>query len=290
MNNISESTKAKAFERFFVGFMAMSAGLLLIYLALLGPLFLGIIKYRTAEAIISQLIGQDIVNLFLLSPLLILGGLALILKKSYALYLLIFTPLFLIYYSLSYSIGWEWSSPLYFGNNEKYILFFIFILIASMIILLYSLAFFPLSPIPRLKRKGLIIYSFIFSLFLSIFAVMWLKEVTDVMIRGTARGYELAPTAFWVVRVFDLGFSIPLGFISLYLLWTRPQKAFPLICLFYGFFITQIVAVNAMSWAMFFKKDPTFLWRDLIVFSLLAIIIFFGFFYLLRSYRPIKKA
>lgn len=110
------------------------------------------------------------------------------------------------------------------------------------------------------------------------------------MIRGTARGYELAPTAFWFVRVFDLGFSIPLGFISLYLLWTRPQKAFPLICLFYGFFITQIVAVNAMSWAMFFKKDPTFLWRDLIVFSLLAIIIFFGFFYLLRSYRPIKKA
>ena len=34
---------------------------------------------------------------------------------------------------------------------------------------------------------------------------------------------------------------------------------------------------------MFLKHDPTFLVRDLVVFSILAPIIFFGFFYVRRS-------
>lgn len=105
---------------------------------------------------------------------------------------------------------------------------------------------------------------------------------------GTTRGYDIAPTAFWLVRVFDLGLSIPLGFISVYLLWTRPDKAYPVVCLFYGFFLTQVIAVNAMGWVMFLKKDPAFVARDLVVFTALALIIFFGFFYVRRSYRAEK--
>jgi len=40
-----------------------------------------------------------------------------------------------------------------------------------------------------------------------------------------------------------------------------------------------------MGWVMFPKISPTFLMRDLIVFSILALIIFFGFFYVRRSYK-----
>ena len=114
---------------------------------------------------------------------------------------------------------------------------------------------------------------------------MWLKEVLEVVATGTSRGYDIAPAAFWLVRVFDLGFSIPLGLISVYLLWARPNKAYPVICLFYGFFFTQIVAVLAMGVTMFLTKDPTFLWRDLVVFTVLAAVIAFGFFYVRRNYR-----
>jgi len=39
-----------------------------------------------------------------------------------------------------------------------------------------------------------------------------------------------------------------------------------------------------MGWMMFLKKDPTFLMRDLVVFSVLALIILFGFFYVRRNY------
>lgn len=35
------------------------------------------------------------------------------------------------------------------------------------------------------------------------------------------------------------------------------------------------------------KEDPAFLWRDLVVFSVLALIILFGYFYIRRNYREI---
>ena len=55
--------------------------------------------------------------------------------------------------------------------------------------------------------------------------------------------------------------------------------------MFYGFFLTMIVAVNTMGFIMWLKKDPTFLMRDLAVFLILGVIVFAGFFYILRGYK-----
>lgn len=273
------------FERILVGLLAVATGAMLIYLAIQGPLFLGRIHYRTAAVINNQLVGQDLVNLFLLSVISIAGGIALWLRKPVAKYLLITTPLYLIYYVLSYTIGWEWSSSRYSGNNEQYTFFFLFILVAALIVMLYSLAVFPRDRSARFAKKGLIAYSVLFTFFMLVFASMWLKEVWQVMATGTARGYEIAPTAFWLVRIFDLGFTIPLGLISVYLLWARPATSFPIQFMFYGFFLTMIVAVNAMGITMLLKRDPTFLWRDLAVFLILGLIVFAGFFYILRNFK-----
>jgi len=273
------------FERILVSLLAVATGLALIYLAVEGPLFLGHIRYKTATVINNQLMGQDLVNLFLLSVILLVGGAALFLRKTIAKYLLIMTPLYLIYYVLSYTIGWEWSSPLYTGNSEKYFFHFLFILIAALIIMLYSLSVFPKDRTANFKKKGLISYSTLFIFFMLVFASMWLKEVWQVINSGTARGYEIAPTAFWLVRVFDLGFTIPLGLISVYLLWARPGTSFPIQFMFYGFFLTMIIAVDSMGIIMFLKDDPTFLMRDLVVFLILGLIVFAGFFYILRNFK-----
>jgi hypothetical protein len=287
METLRDDPFGSPFERISVAFVAIAAGLVLIYLAVQGPLDRGVLTYKTAALINNQLLGQDAVNLVLMAPLLLAAGGLLMLRKPLACYLLIATPLFLIYYALSYTIGWEWSSPLYTGNSERYFFLFLFILIAALIFLLYALAVFPKNVETHFKKAGLAVYTAVFALFLLVFAGMWIKEVLEVAATGTTRAYDIAPTAFWMVRVFDLGFSIPLGLIGLYLLWARPNKAFSVICLFYGFFFTQIIAVLAMGWTMFFKKDPTFLWRDLIVFSVLALIIAVGFFYVRRNYRVI---
>ncbi len=274
-----------SFERIFVGVVAVVAALVLIFLAIQGPLMRGVIVYKTDPTLNNQLIGQDAVNVGLLSPLLILGAAGLFLRKRWAKDLLIATPLFLIYYAISYTVGWEWSSPTYIGNSERYFFFFLFVLIAALIIMLYTLAVFPKDVASRFKKGGLAVYSALFVLFLLVFAGMWIGEIRQLVATGTTRGYDIYPTAFWLVRVFDLGFSIPLGLISVYLLWVRPGRAYPVVSLFYGFFFTQIFAVLAMGWMMFLKKDPAFLWRDLIVFSVLALIILFGYFYIRKNYR-----
>jgi hypothetical protein len=290
MENARDGSFGSSFERIFVGLVAALAGIALIYLAVQGPLVLGVVTFKTAAVIGNQLVGQDVVNLVLLAPLLIIGSAGLFVRKTWAKDLLIATPLFLIYYALSYTIGWEWSSPAYAGNSERYTFLFLFVLVAALIILLYTLAVFPKNAASRFKKPGLAIYSVLFTLFLLVFGGMWVKEILEVIATGTTRGYDIAPTAFWLVRVFDLGFSMPLGLISIYLLWARPEKAYPVICLFYGFFFTQIVAVNAMGWMMFLKKDPMFLWRDLVVFTVLALIIAFGYFYVRRNYRTDQAA
>jgi hypothetical protein len=273
-----------SFERIAVAVVAVISGLLLIDLAIEGPLILHHIQYKTALVVNNQLVGQDAVNLFLLSPMLIIGGIALLMRKRIAAYLLVMTPLFLMYYVLGYTIGWEWSSSVYTGNSEHYFFHFLFILISSLVILLYSLSLFPSQMNTTFQRKGLVVYSIFYCLLLGMFGSMWVKEVLDVMHSGTTRAYDIAPTAFWLVRVFDLGFTIPLGFVSLYLLWARPRTTYPVQLLFYGFFFTMIIAVNAMGWVMLINNDPTFLWRDMIVFSLLGIIIFMGFYYVMRHY------
>lgn len=289
MNNTEESNSIFRFERIFVAVLALVSGLILIYLAVQGPLFLNNIRYKTAEVINNQLIAQDIVNMFLLSPVLIAGAIALIFRKPAAGYLLVITPLYLIYYALSYTIGWEWSSAQYSGNNEQYTFWFLFILISSLIILLYSLTLIPSDARAVFSIKGLTIYTISLLFLLLIFASMWIKEILEVISTGTTRGYDIAPTAFWLVRTFDLGFTIPLGIISVYLLWTRPGSSFRIQFLFYGFFMTMIIAVNAMGFTMLIKKDPTFMMRDLIVFLVLAIIIFSGFLFIFRSYRITDK-
>ncbi len=274
-----------SFERIFVAILAILTALTLIYLAVQGPLMLGNIKYKTADLVNNQLIGQDLINLVVLSPILLIAGIGLFFKKSFSKYLLMMTPLFLIYYALSYTIGWEWSSSVYTGNNEKYMFYFLFVLISSIIFLTYSLSIFPKNVESNFKKRGLLIYSVLFILFQLIFGSMWVGEVLEVIKTGTTRAYDIAPTAFWLVRVFDLGFTIPLGIISVYLLWARPQSSYPIQFMFYGFFFTMIIAVNAMGIMMLVKNDPTFLLRDLIVFLSIAVIIFVGFVYVMKNYK-----
>jgi hypothetical protein len=277
-----------SFERIFVALIALTTGIILIYLAIEGPLFFNHIRYKTADIINNQVVAQDFINMFMLAPIIIIGGITLFFKKRISQYLLIITPLYLIYYVLSYTIGWEWSSTKYTGNSQLYTFYFLFILISSLVILLYSLSIFPNTVENTFRKKGLIVYSILFTFFLMIFASMWIKEIQEVISTGTTRAYEIVPAAFWVVRIFDLGFTIPLGLISVYLLWSRPNTTYPIQFMFYGFFLTMIIAVNTMGFVMLLNNDPTFMFRDLIVFLILAIIVFIGFGYILKNYKTVK--
>ncbi|HEK85771.1 MAG: hypothetical protein ACPLZD_05920 [Candidatus Saccharicenans sp.] len=66
MNDYSYYSFGSNFERAFIGLISVISGIILVYLAIMGPLVKGAIKYKTAEVINNQLVGQDLVNLLVL--------------------------------------------------------------------------------------------------------------------------------------------------------------------------------------------------------------------------------
>lgn len=278
----------EVFERYTVGFTAILCVLVLVIVAILGPLGLGIMEHRTSQSGVYQTTGQDLANLLLLTPILLIGGVLHLRKRDSSKYFLILTSITLIYTGLSYGIGQEWSNPAYTGNIENYFWLFWAMIVGGLIIGMSSLSMFTEDDAPEFGRRGLRIYVILLAIFLLFFAIMWSSEVFEVIATGnTASGsYQSSPTVFWVIRYLDLGVSIPIGFISIYLLVTRPKRAYPIVLLFFGFFVTLGTAVNTMALVQVLSGDPEIAGAasaGLVIFPVLGVLSWAGFYYLVRD-------
>ncbi|MBD3159350.1 MAG: hypothetical protein GF309_11220 [Candidatus Lokiarchaeota archaeon] len=281
----SEEPSHLVFERYVISLVAIACAIVFIVIAAIGPLGLGIMEHRSSQSVIWQLMGQDLADLILITPILLIGGLAHLLRKEWAKYFLILPPVTLIYTGLTYGIGQEWNNPAYSGNIEHYFGLLIFLVIGGLILGMSSLSMFEPDDAPTFNPRNLKIYAAVMSVLLLLFAMMWLGEVFQVLnTGGTESGtYENTPNVFWVIRYFDLGLTIPLGFISLYLLLTRPRTAYPVILLFFGFFVTLGTAVNAMGWVMFLNGDPELQIPALVIFGILGALSYVGLLYLVKD-------
>ena len=264
----------------FLGALVVAA------VALLGPLGLGAIQYRTSQSGIWQAMGVDAVNLLVMVPALVIGGLLLVLRRDGAKYFLILAPVTLFSLALEAGVGQEWS--LHSGNVERYAWLFIVEIVVALVLLVGTLPLFSEADVPKFGRKGLRIYVAFVTLLLVLFTVMWLSELIEVSTTGnTASGsYANAPVAFWTVRFMDLGITIPLGFLGMYLLLTRPEKAYSLVLLFFGFFVTMGTAVTAMGFVMVANHDPEAQAGAIVIFPLLAVMAWAGLLYLVKDKLP----
>ena len=137
-------------------------------------------------------------------------------------------------------------------------------------------------------RGGLRVYVGVMCLLLAVFTVMWISELVEVATTGdTSTGsYSATPVGFWAVRFMDLGITIPLGFLGLFLLISKPERAYPLVLLFFGFFVTLGTSVCAMAVMMVVRSDPTVQPGGLVVFPALAIMAWGGLLYLVKDKLP----
>ena len=280
--------KHLAFERYMTSLVAFLCAAVLILITLWGPLGMGVMQHRTSQSGIYQVMGQDLVDLLLMVPLLLIAGVLHLLKRDGAKYFLILPPITLIYTGLSYGIGQEWSNPAITGNIEQFSWMFLIMMIGGLILGISSMSLFKDNDAPEFKRKSLLRYAVLLSVFLLFFMFMWMSELFEVATVGTTSSgaYDTAPTAFWVIRYLDLGVSIPLGFVSIYMLLTRPKKAYPVILLFFGFFITLGSAVNGMAVVQLLSGDPEVAGAvigGLVIFPVLGILAYAGLYYLVRD-------
>ncbi|HEX7391413.1 MAG TPA: hypothetical protein VF374_00480 [Thermoplasmata archaeon] len=282
----SKTVESEALIPWFVlGPTAILCAVVLAALALLGPLWLGDIEYRASQSGIWQIEGADIVNLVLIAPILLIGGALHLMRKSSSRYFLILAPITLMYTGLTLGIAQEWSNPDYSGNSEQYAWLFLVLVIGGLVLLIGTLPLFTAKDVPEFKLRGLRIYVIVMSLFLLVFAVMWISEMASVVTTGdTASGsYSAAPGTFWTVRFLDLGITIPLGFIALALLLTKPERTYSLVLLFFGFFVTLGSAVLSMGVVMTVNDDPEAQARALPIFGVLALLSYAGLVYLVKD-------
>ena len=270
------------------GSVAIICGIILIAIAVLGPLMLGNIHYRTSQSAIWQIEGNDIVNLVLIAPLLLIGGALELARKRSSKYFLILTPITLMYTGISVGVGQEWSNPAITGNFEQYAWMFLVLVIGGLFLLMGNLSKFTAADAPEFKPRTLKAYVGFLAVFLFIFALMWMAEIMQVMSTGdTATGsYSAAPTSFWMVRFLDLGISIPIGYLALLLMLSKPKKAYPVVLLFFGFFITMGTAVNAMALIEVVNNDPAIGGANaagLVIFPILGILAYASLFFLLKD-------
>ena len=257
-------------------------------MAILGPLVLDILHYRTSQSAIWQITGGDAVNLLLIVPVLVIGGILLLLRRDAAKYFLILAPITLFSLALEGGVGNEWGNPAYTGNAERFVWLYIVEIIVALILLIGTLPLFSEADAPRFGKRGLRVYVAFVTLLLVLFTFMWLGELYEVTTTGnTASGsYASSPVAFWAVRFMDLGITIPLGFLGMYLLLTRPERAYALVLLFFGFFVTMGTSVTAMGLVMAVNHDPEAQGGALVIFPLLTILAWAGLLYLVWDKLP----
>ena len=111
-----EENQSDLIPWYVVGAVALICAAALILISVLGPLVLNTIHYRTTQSGIWQTEGQDLTDLILVTPILVIGGILHLLRRDSSKYFLVLPPITLIYTGLSYGIGQEWSDTSLSGN------------------------------------------------------------------------------------------------------------------------------------------------------------------------------
>ncbi len=286
MTKSGERTDAELLPRGAIVIAAFLGAIVVAAMAILGPLGLRVIQYPVSQSGTYQAMGVDATNLIIMVPVLLIGGSLLLFRRDSAKYFLILAPVTLFSLAIEAGAGEEWS--LYAGNLERYVWMYIIEIVVALVLLVGVYPMFTEADVPTFPRRGLRIYVGFMTLLLALFTLMWLQEIVQVVTTGnTSSGsYQNAPSGFWTVRFMDLGVTIPLGFLGMYLLWTKPAKAYALVLLFFGFFVTMGTTVTAMGLVMFLNHDPEAQAGALVIFPLLTILAWAGLLYLIKDKLP----
>jgi hypothetical protein len=223
--------------------------------ALLGPLGLGWIEWRLSPLGLNQTYGIDAVAFVLGAPLAL--GAAWLWRSGARLAapLALGSALFALYYGVAEVIGPDYVR--YAGNNERWFLLCLAVIVLSWTIALRAWsALDPSPPAPPVwLGRSLAV---VLGLGGALLIVAWGAQVLDIAITGRlSEAYLDAPSGFWIVRVVDLGFLAPACVATAIGLWRGSAVALKAAYGLTTFLTLQAVAVLAMAAVMLVRGDPT---------------------------------
>jgi hypothetical protein len=223
--------------------------------SVLGPLLLGLIRYRTSPTTLNQLLGSDAAALVAVAPLALAAAVLVTRRHPAGALLAVGVGAFALYTYAQVVIGQEYLRlP---GNVERYfpLLLGVFLLGEAVVVLGWRLVPAGL-PVPsrRLERVagGVLLAVAVFLVFGQHLRPMLLAWSDP----ASMTEYASSPTPFWLVKLMDLGIVVPIATATgVGLLrgaaWAR-RLAYPLLTAY-----TLLgVSVTAMGVVMNLHADP----------------------------------
>lgn len=224
--------------------------------SMLGPLGTEALTYRTSATTLNQIIGGDLAGLVVVAPT-ALAAAVLVLRRHPAGPVLALAPaLWAIYMYLQLVVGQEYA--VHPGNNERFFPLLLGLFVVGETIAVLGWRTIDPERLPaistRLERAAGVVL-----LVLAAFLVLGLHLPTlldAVSEQPAALEYTSSPTAFWIVKVMDLGIIVPAALtVGVGLLRHAAWARKPAYALF-GSYTLLSAAVAGMAVVMFANGDP----------------------------------
>src|SRR5579864_7658120 len=221
---------------------------------LLGPLGAGVIQWHVSAIGINQTYGADAVSLVLVAPTAFIAGLLWRAGHRLAAPLALGVGLVTLYYAVAETLGGDYVR--YPGNSERFFLLFLALIILSWIIALRAwISLDPQPPRPPFwLRRTFAVVTILGGGFLGL---AWTAQLVPIALTGAVGPEYLdSPSAFWTIRIVDLGFIVPAAVWTGYGLWQDRSSAIKAAYAMASFLTMQGTSVFAMGLVMLWRQDP----------------------------------
>jgi hypothetical protein len=180
--------------------------------ALLGPLVLGAVQFHTSAQMETQLTGGETTSLFIAGPWALFAG-ALWWRRDPRGPALALGPLgYALYTFIQLILAPDYAR--YPGNNERLFAFHLFVVMTSWIVGLTAWRELQLQSLPTPPRSTRVLLGGLLVAVNTAFALGWWGSIVAVYTNSASAEYRAHPTAFWLIRLMDLAFIIPVGVLT----------------------------------------------------------------------------
>lgn len=255
----------------WLGAGAVALGVGLAASSVLGPLITGVIRYRVADLMVSQLKGADAVSLILVAPASVAVGIVALRGYRMAAPLALGPAAYTMYMVTEVVIGPDYSGiP---GNIERFVPLFLGLFVVAGAVGAGAWAMTNPRAVPALsRRRARLIGGGLTASAVLLVVGRYVPALSDALsAHPTNAAYRASPTIFWVIAWEDLGIVIPAMITAGIATWRGSGRAVPLRCAIVGWSALVPVAVVGMAVSMYADGEPGASRSDIAVLALLAL-------------------
>ncbi len=221
--------------------------------ALLGPLWLDVIRQHISPDIENQVVGADAVSLLVVAPLALAGGWLWWREHRLAPAVTFGPAAYAAYIYVQYIAGSEFER--YPGNSEQWFPLFFAILLLGIVVAVASWSQLEVAALP--SRRVVVAAAVVMIGVGSLLGLAWVKAIADVIGGTKTAEYLDAPGLFWLVKTMDLALVIPAAIatgVGLLRGSRAASRAASGVTSWLALMMASVAAMGAVMWA---NDDPS---------------------------------